>query len=166
MRRTYKYRLYATNAQARALDYLLWQGRKVYNAALEQRIAVTEETGKGVTYPQQWTHFRDQRRANPDTFGQLNATSIQQLLRRLDKTFKAFFRRLKAGETPGFPRFKGRHRFNSLEYRYSDGCKLRFGAASAAAKPPNRSRACMSTSPTNAATSGTSSPASWQTPMG
>jgi putative transposase len=124
--RTYKYRLYPTKAQARSLDFLLWQGRNVYNAALEQRIAVYEETGKGVTYPQQWTHFRDERRANPDTLGQLNATSMQQLLRRLDKTFKAFFRRLKAGETPGFPRFKGRHRFNSLEYRYGDGCKLRF----------------------------------------
>jgi putative transposase len=124
--RTYQYRLYPTNAQARALDFLLWQGRNVYNAALEQRIAVYQETGKGITYPQQWGHFRDLRRASPDTLGVLNATSMQQTLRRLDKAFKAFFRRLKAGETPGFPRFKGRYRFNSLEYRYGDGCKLRF----------------------------------------
>ena len=51
---------------------------------------------------------------------------MQQLLRRLDKAFSAFFRRLKAGEKPGFPRFKGRNRFHSLEYRYGDGCKLRF----------------------------------------
>jgi putative transposase len=47
------------------------------------------------------------------------------MLRRLDKSFRAFFRRLKAGETPGFPRFKGRDRFHSLEYRHGDGCKLR-----------------------------------------
>ena len=67
-------------------------------------------------------------RANPDTLGKLNATSMQQMLRRLDKAFAAFFRRLKAGEKPGFPRFKGRHRFHSLEYRYGDGCKLRFDA--------------------------------------
>jgi len=126
MIRTYQYRLYPTNAQARTLDFLLWQGRNVYNAALEQRITVYQETGKGVTYPQQWTHFRDQRRENPDTLGQINATSMQQLLRRLDKTFGAFFRRVQAGEKPGYPRFKGRHRFNSLEYRYGDGCKLRF----------------------------------------
>jgi len=125
MIRTYKYRLYPTNAQQKALDFLLWQGRLLYNAALEQRIMAYRETGQGVTYPQQWAYFRDQRRANPDTLGQLNATSVQQMLRRLDKAFSAFFHRLKAGEKAGFPRFKGRNRFNSLEYRYGDGCKLR-----------------------------------------
>jgi putative transposase len=124
---TYKYRLYPNKAQRRHLDFLVGQGRVIYNAALEQRIAVYQETGKGVSYPQQWTHFRDQRHENPDTLGQLNATSVQQLLRRLDKVFSAFFRRVKSGETPGFPRFKGRDRFNSLEYRHGDGCKVRFG---------------------------------------
>jgi len=124
--RTYKYRLYPTNAQARQLDCLLWQGRTLYNAALEQRITTYQETGKSLKYVDQWPHFRDLRNANPDTLGQLNATSVQQMLRRLDKAFAAFFRRLKQGEKPGFPRFKGRHRFNSLEYRYGDGCKLRF----------------------------------------
>ena len=126
MIRTYKYRLYPTKAQARALDVLLWQGRTLYNAALEQRITVYRETGEGVSYYQQWAHFRDLRHEQPDTLGLLNATSVQQLLRRLDKTFAAFFRRVKAGETPGFPRFKGRDRFHSLEYRHGDGCKLRF----------------------------------------
>jgi putative transposase len=124
--RTYKYRLYPTNAQEKALDFLLWQGRLLYNAALEQRITTYRKTGERVTYYQQWAYFRDRRRASPDTLGQLNATSMQQLLRRLDKAFRAFFRRLKAGEKPGFPRFKGPNRFNSLEYRYGDGCKLRF----------------------------------------
>ena len=95
MIRTYKYRLYPTNAHQKALDFLLWQGRLLYNAALEQRITAYRETGQGVTYPQQWAHFRDQRHANPDTLGQLNATSVQQMLRRLDKAFSAFFRRLR-----------------------------------------------------------------------
>lgn len=128
MIRTYKYRLYPTNAQDRALDFLLWQGRNLYNAALEQRINTYRETGKGVTYTQQWAYFRDQRHTSPDTLGKLNATCVQQMLRRLDKAFGAFFRRLKAGEKPGFPRFKGRNRFHSLEYRYADGCKVRFDA--------------------------------------
>ncbi len=127
MIRTYKYRLYPTKAQTRQLTFLLDQARYLYNQALEQRITNSREKGKGISYPQQWAHFRDQRRAQPDTLGQLNATSVQQLLRRLDKAFSAFFRRLKAGETPGFPRFKGRDRFNSLEYRYGDGCKMRVG---------------------------------------
>ncbi|SMC28370.1 putative transposase [Desulfacinum hydrothermale DSM 13146] len=128
MIRTYKYRLYPTNAQDRALDFLLWQGRLLYNAALEQRINAYKNDGKSVTYPQQWAYFRDQRHENPDTLGKLNAASVQQLLRRLDKAFRSFFRRLKAGEKPGFPRYKGRTRFNSLEYRHGDGCKLKFDA--------------------------------------
>jgi putative transposase len=107
------------------LDQLFWQARTLYNAALEQRINVYQETGKGVNYPAQWSHFRDQRHNKPDVFGMLNATSVQQMLRRLDKSFSAFFRRLKAGENPGFPRFKSRSRFKSIEYRYGDGCKLR-----------------------------------------
>ena len=43
----------------------------------------------------------------------------------MDKSFNAFFRRLGQGDKPGFPRFKGRDRFHSLEYRHGDGCKLR-----------------------------------------
>jgi len=76
-------------------------------------------------YGAQWAHFRDLRHAHPETFGQLNASREQHLLRRLDKAFAAFFRRLKAGDKPGFPRFKSRRRFKSLEYTYGDGCKLR-----------------------------------------
>lgn len=125
MNRTYKYRLRPNQQQTDWLDSLFWQARTIYNAALEQRITIYQQTGKGINYPAQWAYFRDERNNNPDLFGMLNATSLQQMLRRLDKAFFAFFRRLKAGETPGFPRFKGRSRFKSIEYRYGDGCKLR-----------------------------------------
>ena len=125
MIRTYQYLLRPTSQQAQALDFLLWQSRLIYNAALEQRIQTYQETGQGISYRAQWAHFRDLRRLNPETFGLLNASSLQQLLRRLDKAFQAFFRRVKGGETPGFPRFKGRNRFKSIEYTYGDGCKLR-----------------------------------------
>jgi putative transposase len=116
MLRTYKYLLRPNTEQVKILDFLLWQSRLVYNAALEQRMTTYQETSKGVGYSAQWAHFREVRRASPATLGQVNASSLQHLLRRLDKSFAAFFRRLKAGEKPGFPRFKGRKRFNSLEY--------------------------------------------------
>jgi putative transposase len=125
MLRTYKYLLRPNNEQIRQLDFLLWQSRLAYNAALEQRIRIYQETGKGIGYGAQWTHFRDVRRDHPDALGQVNASSLQHLLRRLDKSFTAFFHRLKAGEKPGFPRFKSRNRFHSIEYTYGDGCKLR-----------------------------------------
>ena len=125
MLRTYKYLLRPSSGQAQALDYLLWQSRLIYNAALEQRIQTYQETGKYVGYQAQWVYFRDLRREQPDTLGVLNASSLQHLLRRLDKAFQAFFRRVKAGGTPGYPRFKGRNRFKSIEFTYGDGCKLR-----------------------------------------
>ncbi len=125
MLRTYKYLLRPNPEQVKQLDFLLWQSRLVYNAALEQRITTYQGTGKGIGYGAQWMHFRDLRRDNPTTLGLLNASSLQHLLRRLDKSFAAFFRRLKAGEKPGFPRFKSRQRFQSIEYTYGDGCKLR-----------------------------------------
>ncbi len=124
MIRTYKYRLFTNKTQRDALDFILWQQRILYNAALEQRKTVYEETGKGISYVEQWAHFRDVRNANPDTFGLVNATSLQQLLRRVHKAYQAFFRRLKAGETPGYPRFKGRNRFHSMAFKHGDGVKL------------------------------------------
>ena len=123
MIRTYKYRLRPNNTQTRLLNQLFWQARCLYNNALEQRITTYKESGKGCKYTDQWAYFRDERNTNPD-YDLLNATSVQQMLRRLDKGFSAFFRRMKTGETPGFPRFKGYHRFKSVEYRYGDGCKL------------------------------------------
>ena len=114
MIRTYKYRLRPNRNQEAILDALFWQARTLYNAALEQRITFYKETGKGVSYPDQWKVFRDERYNNPDIYGLLNATNVQQMLRRLDKAYSAFFRRMKAGETPGFPRFKGDDRSRVL----------------------------------------------------
>ena len=126
MIRSYKYRLYPHAKQIKKLNYLLDLSRNVYNAALEQRIKIYKETGKGITYALQCKHFRDMRRADPDGLGVLNATSLQQTLRRLDKTFQAFFRRVKAGEKAGFPRFKSYTRWHSFEFTHRNGCQLRF----------------------------------------
>ncbi len=50
------------------------------------------------------------------------------MLTRLDKTYQAFFRRLKTGQTPGFPRFQGRNRYHSFTYKqYGNGARLENG---------------------------------------
>jgi putative transposase len=126
MNRTFEYRLYPRPAERRALELLLAQGREVYNAALAQCKAAYEATGKHQTAISQWPYFREWRK-QPGIL--LNASSLQHILRRLDKSYSAFFRRIKAGETPGRPRFKGETRFNSLAYTYSDGVKLVYDAA-------------------------------------
>ncbi|MBO9320202.1 MAG: transposase [Chloroflexus sp.] len=122
---TYKYLLRPNNQQADRLVFLLEQHRIVYNHALQQRINIYKETGECIGYDTQCQHFRDIRRENPDTLGLVNASSLQRTLRRLDKTYTSFFRRLQSGEKVGFPRFKSRSRFNTMEYTYGDGCKLR-----------------------------------------
>jgi len=91
MIRTYKYRLRPNRAQSFSLDSLFSQARHLYNAALAQRITSYEETGKGIRYPGQWAYFRDQRNHHPERYGMLNASSLQQLLRRLDKALVRYF---------------------------------------------------------------------------
>ncbi len=124
MQRTYQYRLYPYQEQEDALDTILRQSCLLYNETLKHRRDVYKYTGQSVSYPAQWERFREDRKARLEDFGLLNATSVQQLLRRLDKTFVAFFRRLKDGDKPGFPRFKPAQRFRSVEYRHGDGLKL------------------------------------------
>ena len=125
MNLSYEYRLYPRRSERALLDRLLEEHREVYNAALAQRKTMYEIHGQQATGLSQWRYFRDWRKQQ----GILaNASSIQQTLRRLDKAFTAFFRRIKAGETPGYPRFKGSERFDSVDYVYGDGVKLDYEA--------------------------------------
>jgi putative transposase len=99
--------------------------RRLYNNALEQRKTVYEREGRTVTFKGQCASLTEARKSDP-FLAQTNAASCQATLRRLDKTFQAFFRRIKNGEKPGYPRFKGRNRFDTVEFRtYGDGCKLK-----------------------------------------
>jgi putative transposase len=119
MFRTYKYRLRPTQKQAYILNDLLFQMQTVYNDALNERRVYWQRSRKSVTYCDQWARMRNERHQHPDETGLLNASSIQQMLRRVDKAYQAFY----TGKR-GLPRFKGRNRFKSVEYRYGDGCKL------------------------------------------
>ena len=127
LKRTYQYRLYPRLAERQTLDLLLEQSRQVYNAALTQCKNVYEATGKHQSALSQWPYFRDWRNTFDDLL--MNASSLQHMLRRLDKAYSAFFERIKAGEKAGQPRFKPSQRFNSVEYTYGDGCKLEYDEA-------------------------------------
>lgn len=116
---TYKYRLSPTDKQSYILDELLFQMQTVYNDALNERRWYWQRSRKLVGYTEQWERIRDERYRFVDEMNLLNVTSIQQMLRRLDKSYRAFYK----GQR-GLPRFKGRNRFKSVEYRYGDGCKL------------------------------------------
>ena len=124
MLKTFRYRLYPTRKQTQAIDEMLETHRRIYNDALAERKNSWEESQESVSYGKQSASYKIARESN-EYYQRTNFSSVQRTLKRLDKAFKAFFRRVKSGETPGYPRFKGRNRFDSVEFTYSDGAKIR-----------------------------------------
>jgi putative transposase len=49
-------------------------------------------------------------------YGEVNAQVLQDVVLRVDRAFQAFFRRIREGQTPGYPRFHGCSRYNSVTY--------------------------------------------------
>ena len=110
--------------QAEALNYQLREACDLYNCALEERIGAYRTCRKSITYYDQANQLKAMRAEN--LVGVANFSCCQDVLRRLDKTFKAFFARVKRGERPGFPRFKASRRWDSLTFpSYGDGCGLK-----------------------------------------
>jgi len=125
MFRAYKFRLWTNVNQERELGIMLETHRRLYNSALAQREWFYSEWQIARTYQDQSGWFKDQREKNP-YFERLNFSSAQGTLRRLDKAFQNFFRRVKAGEEPGYPRFKSADRFNSILFpSHGDGIRLK-----------------------------------------
>lgn len=124
MRKAFKFRLYPTCLQNQSLAKMLETHRHLYNRALAERKEAWEQEQRSVSYGDQAAYLTADRKTNP-YLAETNFSSTQATLRRLDKAFQAFFRRLKAGKMPGYPRFKGHHRFDTVEFpAYGDGCKL------------------------------------------
>jgi putative transposase len=121
LRKTYKYKLKPTPDQERQLEAVVWRCRRLYNTALEQRITLWKHRGVSVSRYAQEAELKNLRAAMPESAA-IHSHILQDVLARLDKTYQAFFRRVHAGQTPGFPRFLGRGRFNSCTYKeYSNG---------------------------------------------
>lgn len=124
MRRTFKYLLRPTSRQADSLAAMLDDHRAMYNAALQERRDAYRMRGVSIRYGDQSAQLKDIRRADPEGLGRWSFSSQQATLRRLNRAFDAFFRRVKAGQTPGFPRFKGAGWFDTVEWPTDrDGCR-------------------------------------------
>ncbi|HEU0020414.1 MAG TPA: transposase [Dehalococcoidia bacterium] len=124
MCKTFKYRLYPTREQAEALDGQLAEACRLYNAALQERRDAWGMAVQSLTYYDQANQLKAIRAAGD--LGLANYSACQDVLRRVNQTYAAFFRRIKAGKKAGFPRFKTRRRFDSYTFpAYGDGCKLR-----------------------------------------
>jgi putative transposase len=122
--KTYKYKLNPTPTQERELARVLGLCRWLYNTALEQRITAWQRARVSVSRFQQEAELKDIR-ANMPEYAAIHSHVLQDVLARLDKTYQAFFRRVKAGEKAGFPRYQGRDRWHSLTYKeFGNGAML------------------------------------------
>ncbi len=125
MIRSYQYRLYPNKVQSSSLDFLRHQACDLYNAALQERREAWKMRHVSLNYYDQANQVKIIRQDDPVGIGLLNFSACQWTLRRADKTFKAFFRRVKQGKTGGFPRFKPYRRYRSLEFTFGNGIHLR-----------------------------------------
>jgi putative transposase len=89
--------------------------RELYNAALQERRDARAHSKTRIYYGDQSAQLTEIRSARPDQ-AVWSFSSQQAMLRRLNKAFAGFFRRVKAGQKAGYPRFKGKARFDSVEW--------------------------------------------------
>jgi putative transposase len=131
VRTTYQYRLNPIPALAQVLEAALHRCRTLYNVALEQRRTWwARGQGKRATYEQQKAELPDLKADFLD-YAEVHSQVLQDVLLRLERAYQAFFRRVQAGETPGYPRFQGKDRSHSFTYpQYGNGAVLDGGILS------------------------------------
>ncbi len=123
MRRGYVFRLRPTARQHIALAMCVESHRELYNAALAERRGAWSHSKTGVNYGDQSAQLTEIRGVRPDQ-AVWSFSSQQATLRRLNKSFQGFFGRVKVGQPAGYPRFKGRARFDSVEWpKDGDGAR-------------------------------------------
>ena len=125
MHRAYKFLLRPTVRQEQALGEMLRDHCSLYNGALqERRDAYGHPSKTSITYGDQSAQLKDIRGFDPERQGRWSFSSQQATPRRLDKAFAAFFRRVKSGDAPGYPRFRGVNWFDTVEFpKDGDGCR-------------------------------------------
>src|SRR4029079_2405135 len=108
-----------------ALDAQLGEACRLYNGALQERRDAWKMQHASISYYDQASQLKAIRADG--SLNLANFSACQDVLRRVDKTFKAFFGRVKRRERRGgFPRSRSRRRYNSLTFpSYGDGCRLR-----------------------------------------
>ncbi|NBE50287.1 RNA-guided endonuclease InsQ/TnpB family protein [Streptomyces boluensis] len=125
MMRAYKFLMRPTVGQAAALGAMLADHCSLYNGALqERRDAYRHASRTSIKYGMQSAQLKEIRAFDPERQGRWSFSSQQATLRRLDKAFAAFFRRVKSGDTPGYPRFRGVNWFDTVDFpKDGDGCR-------------------------------------------
>lgn len=123
MRKTFKYRLLGNKVSSIKADTWLYLCRCLYNAALEQRIQIYHQNKGKVSGYDQCNQLPELKEYFPE-YSNISSQTLQSVIERLSKSYNNFFRRVKKGEEKvGFPRFKGKDRYDSFILKNS-GWKL------------------------------------------
>jgi putative transposase len=118
MHKMFKYRIYPNTQQTRKLTETLGECRWLYNHFLEVRTTTYEQEGKSLTCYGQIDTLGLLKEQRP-SLKHVHSQVLQNVAVRIDLAFKAFFRRVKAGENPGYPRFRGADRYDSFTFPQS-----------------------------------------------
>ena len=122
--RTFKYLLQPTTGQrALGLERLLAEQCELYNAALEERRGAWQWEKRSISFVDQCRTLTELRGVRPEVHD-AGVTVCRGTLKRLDRAFGAFYRRCKAGEAPGYPRFRPAWRFDSVQWEEPTGWRL------------------------------------------
>jgi putative transposase len=127
MLKAFKYRIRTSKAIEANLQNTLNVCRELYNAGLQERREAWKRCGASINYAAQCMQLPEIKAIRPDV-GSVHSQVLQQTLKRLQRAFDNFFRRVKNGEKPGYPRFKPASRYDSFTYPQGgwklDGDKL------------------------------------------
>jgi putative transposase len=127
MYRSYRYRLSPTRAQAATLTQWLALSCGLYNGALQERIVWYRGHKDG---PKKSIRLFDQNKQLPAVreecpeYAAVPIAVLRGALDRLNKAYGAFFRRVKAKQSPGFPRFRSTRRYDTIDINDLGSTKL------------------------------------------
>jgi putative transposase len=134
MLKTFKYRLLPTKKQTVSLEAVLEECRYLYNRLLEQRKYAWEIQEVSLGYRLQQNILPAIKTAR--NLQLAHSQVLQNVALRVDLAFKAFLRRVKAGEKPGYPRFKGKGWYDSITFpQVPSGCRIKDGRWSVSKVP-------------------------------
>lgn len=122
MKKTFQYRANINKQSEINANKCLELCRQLYNICLEQKINAYRESKRTISANQQMVELPDLKVEFPE-YKQVNSQILQDVVQRLDRAYQAFFHRVKNGATPGFPRFKGKNRYDSFTLKQT-GWKL------------------------------------------
>lgn len=115
MLKAFKYLLYPTKPQERDLENTIDLCRVLYNSALQERRDAYKKAKKTISSYEQHSHLPEIRAEVPE-YKRVHSQVLQDVIKRVDRAFQGFFRRVKAKRKAGYPRFKGKGRYDSFTF--------------------------------------------------